>query len=92
MATEYMETERVMQMSKAFGTASDILKRVSQVLEIQMRILDTTAFIGNVGGTAVARYLETIKPQIDQLSQKCEEISMDLDRAVKAWVEATDRG
>jgi hypothetical protein len=91
MATEYMDPDKVFQMASGFGTAADILKRVSQVLEIQMRILLTTAFMGNVGGVAVERYLSIIKPQIDQLAKKCEEVSSDLNNAAKAWIAAGER-
>lgn len=90
MATEYMDTDRVSQMAKGFETAGTVLKKVSQVLEVQMRILDTTAFIGAVGGAAVSRYLDVLKPQIDQLAQKCDEVSADLNRSVNAWIEASN--
>jgi hypothetical protein len=47
--------------------------------------LKTTAFIGLVGGAAVAQFLEMIKPHIENLAEKCEEISGDLDKSVDAY-------
>lgn len=93
MAEEvYMEPDLVRAISKGFGNFASVLKVVSTVLEIQMMILKTTAFIGNVGGAAVERYLSVIKPRIDELAQKCEEISQDVEVSVKKWEEATQRG
>ena len=81
----YMDVPAVRNMAKAFGTISEVLQGVVKVLEMLIMTLKTTAFIGLVGGAAVAQFLEMIKPHIEDLAEKCEEISGDLDKSVDAY-------
>ena len=90
MATDgvYMDLDAVRNFSKNFNTVNQVLKGVSQVLETLMNTLRVTAFIGLVGGAVVAQYIEFIKPQIDELAAKCEELSVDLS----AFADVYERG
>lgn len=81
----YMETNRVRDFSAQFGGFNNTLQTVSNALEVAITILDATAFIGMVGGTAVARYLEQFQPVIQQAADKCDEIRNDLTAAVEAF-------
>lgn len=81
----FMEVPAVRTFSKNFQSFSEILENVSKVLEALMTLLKTTAFIGLVGGTALLMFLEQIKPVIDQLAEKCAEISQDLTASVDAY-------
>jgi hypothetical protein len=81
----YMDVPAVRGMAKSFGTISEVLQNVVKVLEMLIMTLKTTAFIGLVGGAAVAQFLEMIKPHIENLAEKCEEISGDLDKSVDAY-------
>ena len=83
-----MEIPAVMSMSERFNQIGGVLKDINNALEVCMTILQTTAFIGLVGGTAVARYLETLQPVIEKFSEKSLELSTDL----KAAAEAFERG
>lgn len=88
----YMDTEAVRGMAKTFGTIGDILRTVAKTLESLMMVLKTTAFIGMVGGYAVAKYIETMKPPIEEMSEKCEELSKDLDASVLAYEQGDELG
>ncbi|MBV7336101.1 hypothetical protein KFU94_49275 [Chloroflexi bacterium TSY] len=81
----YMDVPAVRDMAKAFGAISDVLKTVCKVLEALILTLKTTAFIGLVGGYAVANFMEMIKPHIEELAEKCEELNTDLDASVDAY-------
>ncbi|MBZ0307126.1 MAG: hypothetical protein K8I82_13735 [Anaerolineae bacterium] len=93
MANErHMEPAKVRAMGQAFQTASGVLKVVSNVLEVQMQILRTTAFIGMVGGLAVERYLSIIKPRIDKMAKLAEELSQDAIQSAADWEKAQGAG
>jgi hypothetical protein len=81
----YMDIPVVRNMAKAFGAISDVLNTVCKVLEALIMTLKTTAFIGLVGGAAVANFLEMIKPHIEELAEKCAELNKDLDASVDAY-------
>lgn len=81
----YMNVPEVRTMAKNFGAVGEVLSMVSKVLEALMLILKTTAFIGLVGGYAVANYIESIKPHIDRLAEKCEELMGDINASVDAY-------
>lgn len=87
MATDqiYMDVPAVQNMGTQFNNIGETLKQVSNALEVCMTILKTTAFVGLVGGVAVERFLEWLKPVIDELSEKSLELSRDLDAAAAAF-------
>jgi len=88
----YMEVPAVRQMAKNFQTISEVLSTVNKVLEAMLMILKTTAFIGLVGGTAVAGYIEMIKPYIENMVQKTAELSKDLNASVDAYERGDAQG
>jgi hypothetical protein len=93
MANErHMEPAKVRAMGQALETMSGILKVVSTVLEVQMTILKTTAFIGLVGGLVVERYLAMIKPKIDNLAKMTAELSQDALLSAADWEKAQRSG
>lgn len=81
----YMDVPAVRDLAKNFGTISEVLNTVSKVLEALMLILNTTAFIGAVGGAAVANYIDSIKPHIDRVAAKCEELMGDINASATAF-------
>jgi hypothetical protein len=81
----YMDIPAVRQMAKTFGQLGDILEAVNKVLEGLSMTLKTTAFMGLVGGLAVAFFIDRIRPQIEDLAEKCHELNTDLDASVTAY-------
>jgi len=77
-----MDYDVVQAMADGFNTAADVLDGVSTALEIAINVLKATAFIGLVGGYAVAMYLEQIKPAVDRLAETCNEMNLDLIGAI----------
>lgn len=84
----YMDVPAVRAMAKNIGAVGEVLQTVSKVLEALMLILNTTAFIGLVGGAAVAHFIDIIKPHVDEMAAKCEELMND----VMASADAFERG
>ena len=81
----YMEVPAVRQMAKTFGQLGEILQAVSKVLEGLSMTLKVTAFMGLVGGLAVAFFIDRINPQLKDLAEKCQELNEDLDASVDAY-------
>lgn len=81
----YMEVPAVRQMAKTFGQLGEILQAVNKVLEGLSMTLKVTAFMGLVGGLAVAFFIDRIRPQIEDLAEKCQELNEDLDASVDAY-------
>lgn len=94
MATEgvFMDTDAVQNIADGFNTASDVLKGVATALEVAIDILKATAFIGMVGNLAIANYLERIKPNVEKLGQKCDELHLDLMGAIVSYRDGDDSG
>lgn len=88
----YMDIPAVRAIAKSFQSISEILAMVAKALEGLAMILKTTAFIGLVGGYAVLHFIEVIKPQIEKLSQKCAEISRDVNDSVDAYEQGDIEG
>ncbi len=80
-----MTVPAVRKIAKNFRAISGILKQVSKALQALMSVLKATAFVGMVGGLALERYINLIKPQIDRLAKETAEISKDLDAAATAY-------
>ena len=86
MADEvYMDIPAVRNMARTFGTISEVLDAVNKVLEGLLMILRTTAFIGLVGGYALMSFIEMVKPHIEQMAEKCQELMEDLNKSVDAY-------
>lgn len=88
----YMDIPEVKKISQIFGNVSDVLKGVSAALQAAITILKTTAFVGLVGGLAVAHFMENLKPQVDKLADQCAELSTDVAAAVKAFEDGEEEG
>lgn len=88
----YMDVPAVQAMGKRCDDIGEILQKVSNVLEVCMTILKTTAFVGLVGGIAVERYLEQLKPVIDELAEKNLEFGRDLRDAADAYQRGDSQG
>jgi uncharacterized protein YukE len=80
-----MNVPAVRSMAKSFGNISTVLTNVAKVLEVLTTLLKTTAFIGLVGGYAVAQFIDQIRPQIKNMADKCAELDRDLVAAVAAY-------
>jgi len=92
MATTSMDTTKMMDVSKGFGAASDVLKVVSMALEAAIMALKAAAFISFGATLWMERYLSGIKPKVDQLQKKTGEIEKDIAKAVKNHQAASKAG
>jgi hypothetical protein len=88
----FMDTDAVRGFGKNFQTISEVLDGVAKAMEVLSNVLKATAFVGLVGGYAVAQVLDQIRPQIEKLAEKCEEISKDLDASVDAYERGDELG
>lgn len=93
MAEEvFMDIPAVQSMADRFGNFSEVLKNVSKVLEGAMMILRVTAFVGLVGAAAVERWISTIKPNVDRMAAKMEELQRDIQDAIKSYRDGDNTG
>jgi hypothetical protein len=88
----YMDIPAVRGISKTFGDISSTLKQVANTLEALSNILKGTAFIGLVGGWALAAIIDRVKPYIENISQKSGELSKDLTASVNAFERGDAQG
>lgn len=82
MADVSMDYDIVQGISDGFGVAGDTLNAVATALEVAINTLRATAFVGLVGGLALAQYLDGIKPNVEKLAATCEELKFDLIGAI----------
>lgn len=90
--TTKMEKDAVRRMAGNFDAAGDVLRGVDMALEAAIQLLNTTAFVGMVGGAAVAQYLNAIQPRVKNLSTTCTEMSQKLNDAVSFREQAEEAG
>jgi hypothetical protein len=88
----YMDIPAVTSMAQAFGGFSDALKTVSTILQGAIDLLNATAFIGDVGGAAVAAWLNTIKPNVDNMANKMSELQSGIQGAISNYVTGDTNG
>ena len=88
----YINVPAVRGMAKSFGTIHDVLNTVSKVMEALSTTLKATAFIGLVGGYAIAHFIDQIKPHIDDMAKKCQELNTDLSSSVDAYERGDTQG
>ena len=88
----YMDIPAVRGMAKTFGTIGDVLQAVNKAMQTLSNILKATAFVGLVGGYAVAQYIDSIRPQIEDMAEKCEELDKDLMASADAYERGDELG
>jgi len=88
----YMDIPAVRDIAKTLKTVSEVLTNVVRLLDVLINTLKMTAFIGLVGGYAVAQFLEMIKPHIEQMAEKCDELNQDVNASVDAYENGDNEG
>ena len=92
MATRFMDTDKVEGIANGLETISGVLKVVNSIMEGQMGLLKSTAFMGAVGGLAVERYLSLIQPEVERMMNKTKEMSDDARKSVAVYKAAAQQG
>jgi hypothetical protein len=93
MAQEvFMEIPAVRNIAKQFGVFGQMLANVNKVLQILSNTLKATAFIGLVGGGAVAFFIDMMRPQIKNWSEKCQWLKEQLNASVDAYERGDAQG
>jgi hypothetical protein len=93
MAQEvFMDVPAVKSAGKRFDDMADMLRKASQMLETTIMALKASAFVGLVGNHAVASYLETLKPQIDNYAAHCVQMAGDLIKSAEAFERGDAQG
>ena len=86
MADEvFMDIPQVEKMSKTFGTFGETLDAVSKVLQGISITLKVSAFLTLGGSAAAAAMIDRIQPRLKKLAEKMQELSGDIESAVKAY-------
>jgi len=88
----FMNIPEVRKIAKEFGQISNTLKQVCKTLEALCNVLKATAFVGMVGGLAVAHFIEMVKPYIQQIADKCAELMKDVNASVDAYERGDAQG
>jgi hypothetical protein len=93
MAEEvFMDVPQVQKMAESFGNFGEILKGVAKALEAAIMVLRMTAFVGLVGGMAVERYLNMVKPRVEKMADKMIELRGDLQGAINHYQTGDESG
>jgi hypothetical protein len=92
MAEIYMDTDAVRGISRTFGQMGDTLQAVNRSMQVAISVLKATAFMGLVGGYAVAYFIEQVQPRVQELAEKCGELDRDLDASVDAYERGDQQG
>jgi hypothetical protein len=87
-----MDIPAVRGIARNFGQMENVLRVAGRSMETAIATLKTTAFVGLVGGYAVAHFLEQIKPTVDRYAAKCNEMENDLNASATAYQNGDARG
>lgn len=88
----YMDVPAVQDIAKTFQQVTEVLKGIITALDVLINVLNTTAFMGAVGGAAVAHFMEVMKRQLEQVADQTEELSKDVSQAVEAYQRGDAQG
>jgi hypothetical protein len=87
-----MDTDRMKTVSTGFDGVGSVLRVVSMALEAAIMALKAAAFI-SLGATVwLERYLSNIKPKVDQLANKCDELANDINASIAFHQQASQAG
>lgn len=86
MADEvFMDIPQVEKMGKDFQTFGDVLDAVNKTLEALSMLMKATAWISFGATTAIATFIDRIRPNVKNASDKMKELSGDIESAIKAY-------
>lgn len=86
MAEEvFMDIPAVEKMSNDFKTFGEILNGVAMALEAISIVLKATAWLSLGATAAVASFIDRIKPNVKRAADKMEELSGDIQSAIRAY-------
>lgn len=88
----YMNVPDVRAIAKTFNTLHEVLQGVLKALEAIVTLLKGAAFMGLVGAGAIAYFVETLKPPIQEMAQKFQELNKDLNQSVDAYERGDQQG
>jgi hypothetical protein len=92
MAETYMDTDRMKVVATGFDGVGTALRVVSMALEAAIMTLKAAAFI-SLGATVwLERYLSNIKPKVDALGKKCDELGSDINNSIQLHQQASQSG
>lgn len=86
MAEEvFMDIPAVEKMSKDFATFGNILEGVAKTLQALSFVLKATAWLSLGATSALAAFVDRIKPNVDRAAAKMHELSSDIQSAIRAY-------
>ena len=88
----YMNVPEVRAIAKTFNTLNDVLQGVLKALEAIVTLLKGAAFMGLVGAAGIAYFVESLKPPIEEMADKFEELNKDLNQSVDAYENGDEQG
>jgi hypothetical protein len=88
----FMNVPAVRGIARNFGQMRDVLQAASRSLETAVATLKATAFMGLVGGYAVADFLENVQPMVDRYAARCDEMENDLNASATAYENGDAQG
>ncbi|HRV91766.1 MAG TPA: WXG100 family type VII secretion target [Anaerolineae bacterium] len=88
----YMNVPEVRAIAKTFNTLNDVLQGVLKALEAIVTLLKGAAFMGLVGASSIAYFVESLKPPIEEMADKFEELNKDLNQSVDAYENGDEQG
>jgi uncharacterized protein YukE len=85
MANEVdMKVPEVQAMAKSLDTISTVLSTCSKTLQAISMALKSNIFTGLVGAAAIV-WIDTYRPRIDDMADKCEKLSQAVNKSVEAF-------
>lgn len=86
MAQEvYMDIPVVEGYAKTFAGMSQIIKDCSKTIEGIMAQVRDADFLGYVGDNIYNQWSTQMKPELDKLAAKLEEVSVDITGAIQSY-------
>lgn len=84
----HMNPSWVEQKAEQLDKYAQLLKVIREILDAQMRILETTAFIGQVGGALAARKINVLQPSLQKAEELCKKLAEKARISAKEWRDA----
>lgn len=92
MQEVYMNVPELQNIAKTFKTLEQVLQGVLKALEVIVNMLKTAAFMGLVGASSIAYFINSLKPPIKEMAERFSELSDDLKASVDAYERGDEQG